>query len=85
LSLRPTRWLIELREGLRTQGQYLHAFDDGRQEWSADWTRALRFATKHDAERFGFDHLDRDFMASEHMAVDLVERPDREDALEDAF
>ena len=72
MSLTSTRWLIELGPAFLPEPLYLHVFDDEGHDWSADKTRALRFASKHEADRFGFDHLDEDFFASEQPAADLV-------------
>ena len=73
MSFRPTRWLIELRpaDPLR-ETLVLHVYDDDTHDWQADKTRALRFAAKHEAERFGSDHLDEAFEATEHQAAELV-------------
>ena len=73
MSLRSTRWLIELRPAAPLRETlYLHVFDDDTHDWQADRTNALRFAAKHEAERFGFDHLDEGFVASEYPAGELV-------------
>ena len=70
--LQPTRCLLELGPAFLPNAVYLHVFDDGSHDWSADKTKALRFASRADAERFGFANLDCDFIASEHPASDLV-------------
>ena len=78
MSLRPTRWLIELGAVALLEPVFLHVFDDDSHEFEPDKTRALRFASKGEAERFGFDHLDESFRVTEHAAAELVGVTDRD-------
>ena len=79
MSLASERYLIELGPAFLREPVYLHVHEvdgedraDGGFEWHSDKTRALRFASRHDAEVFGHRHLDSDFFACAHPAADLV-------------
>ena len=73
------RYLVELGPAFLPEPLYLHVFEadgddrpDGGFDWHPDKTRALRFASRHDAEVFGHLHLDSEFVASGHPASELV-------------
>ena len=84
-----TRWLIQVVDERLREPKFLHVIEtdagDGDRvsgdvlEWHADARRALRFASKHAAERFGFDRLTEPFRAYQIASADLVETPDVED------
>lgn len=84
-----TRWLIELGAASAPTGYFMHVFDDGEEDaghlWSKDQTRAVRFSSKGDAERFGFNHLDCAFTARPRPAHELVADADHvsEDEVDD--
>lgn len=72
MSLRATRWLIALPATMLREPSFLHVYEDGSTEFAADHRRALRFASKQAAERFGTDHLLVGFYAEEWAAADLA-------------
>ena len=74
MSVVPTRFLVELRDGGRPIGLYLHVHEDdaGNDDvvFSSEVTRALRFPTKARADdyirsRVGFDAVAAPFPADE--------------------
>ena len=72
----PTRWLIGSLDTKLPEQLFLHVFDDGEAEaemdFGADRTRALRFASADDADRFVRVHRLDGVGLYEHAAADLV-------------
>lgn len=72
----PTRWLVGSLGEQLTERLFLHVFDDGEAEaemdFQADRTRALRFASADDAERFVREHRLGGVGLFEQAAADLV-------------
>lgn len=76
MNLAATRWLIGLSNTL-PEPLFLHVFDDDSHDWLPEKTRALRFASKYEAERFASAHLNCAFLASEHPAAEVVGAADQ--------
>lgn len=69
-----TVWLIRRYSGHRAE--YLHEVAQMAFEWEADATRARRFKSKAEAERFGANVLASIFHAVELPLRNLVKRSD---------
>ena len=84
MSVVPTRYVIELRNGSRPVGLYLHVYDaalgddvdaESGTSWSRDPTLALRFSRKSAADAYIRDHVDLDAVSIPVRADELVRGP----------